>query len=124
MVSVGPKPHENTWLWLLKLVTGVLVFTLILIHIVVNHLVAVSGLLTYAGVVAYLSQPGIALLESTFLIIVVVHALLGTRSIVLDLNPSSAVVRGLDWVFGIIGAAAIVYGLWLIQVIIHSNVTG
>lgn len=124
MLSVGPKPRENTWLWLAKLVTGVLVFTLIFVHIIVNHLMSSKGLLSYADVVAYLSNPWIALMESTFLIIVVAHSLLGTRSILLDLNPSQAIMRAIDWVFGLVGVGAIVYGLWLIQVIIHSSVSG
>ncbi len=124
MIATGPKPNENMWMWLLKLVTGALVFILIIVHIIVNHLVATNGLLTYADVVVYLSMPGIALMESTFLVIVVIHALLGTRSILLDLNPSEKAIVAIDWGMRVIGVGAIAYGLWLIQVIIHSPVTG
>ncbi len=124
MLSAGPKPNENMWMWLLKLVTGALVIILIFVHIIVNHLVAKNGLLTYADVVAYLSNPWIAFMESSFLVIVVVHALLGTRSILLDLNPSKRGIEVMDWSMRVVGLAAIVYGLWLIQVIIHSKVTG
>jgi succinate dehydrogenase hydrophobic anchor subunit len=121
MIAAGPKPNENMWMWLLKLVTGVLVFVLIIVHIIVNHLVASTGLLTYADVVAYLSNPWIAFMESCFLVIVVVHALLGTRSILLDLHPSEKAILAIDWGMRIIGLPAIIYGLWLIQVIIHSK---
>jgi succinate dehydrogenase / fumarate reductase membrane anchor subunit len=124
MLAIGPKPRENTWLWLAKLVSGALVFTLIIVHIVVNHLISSKGLLSYADVVAYLSNPWIALMESTFLVIVVAHSLLGTRSILLDLNPSASIMRTIDWLFGLIGVVAVVYGIWLIQVIIHSPVGG
>ncbi len=124
MLATGPKPNENMWMWLLKLVTGVLVFVLIIVHIIVNHLVAATGLLTYADVVAYLSTPGIAFMESCFLVIVVIHALLGTRSILLDLNPSEKAILAIDWGMRIIGLPTIIYGLWLIQVIIHSKAAG
>jgi succinate dehydrogenase / fumarate reductase membrane anchor subunit len=113
-----PKPKENVWLWLAKLVSGVLVFTLILVHIIVNHLVATGGLLNYAAVVAYLSKPWIAVMESSFLIVVVCHSLLGSRSILLDLKPSPRLLRGLDILFLLVGLVAIVYGIWLIRLIV------
>jgi succinate dehydrogenase hydrophobic anchor subunit len=120
MAPIAPKPRENVWLWLAKLVTGALVFTLIIVHIIVNHLVSSNGLLSYADVVAYLSNPWIALMESCFVVIVVAHALLGLRSVLLDLNPNQIIMRVIDWGFGLVGVAASVYGIWLIQVIIHS----
>lgn len=116
-----PKPHENTWLWLLKLVTGVLVFALIVIHIIVNHLVAQGGLLTYAQVVAYLSTPGIAFMEGSFLVIVISHSLLGTRSVILDLHPSPRLLRFLDIGFVVLGTAAAVYGIALLRVIVSRG---
>ena len=56
--------QENAWLWLAKIVTGVLVVVLILVHIIVNHLVVHGGLLTYADVIAYVATPGIALMKA------------------------------------------------------------
>lgn len=118
MFASRPKPNETSILWLLKLVTGVLVFTLILVHLIVNHLVVSGGLMNYAEVVKYLSNPWIAFMESAFLVIVVIHALLGTRSILLDLNPGVRLVRGLDMFFVLLGVGSIVYGISLIQIII------
>ena len=46
----SPKSGENSWLWLLKIVTGFLVVIILAIHLVVNHLVAPGGLLTYKEV--------------------------------------------------------------------------
>jgi succinate dehydrogenase / fumarate reductase membrane anchor subunit len=117
MLTSAPKPSETTWLWLLKLVTGALVFILIFVHIIVNHLVSSSGLLTYHDVAVYLSNPWIDLMESTFLVVVVTHALLGVRSVILDLRPSQTVVRAIDWIFSAAGIVAIVYGIWLIRLI-------
>jgi len=118
MITARPKPNENAWLWLAKLVTGVLVFTVILVHIIVNHLVAEGGLMSFADVVAYLSNPWIAFMESFFLVIVVTHSLLGTRSILLDLNPRAGVLKTIDWGFSILGVVSIVYGIWLIRTIV------
>jgi succinate dehydrogenase hydrophobic anchor subunit len=116
-----PKTGENVWIWLLKIVTGVLVIALLFTHLVVNHLVAPEGLLTYQEVVAYLSNPWVAVMEMSFLVIVVSHALVGTRSIILDLNPSRSMLRWLDGLFTLVGIASVVYGVWLIQVIISQG---
>ncbi len=105
--------RENSWIWLIKQVSGGLVFLVILIHLVVNHLVAEGGLLTYNDVIHYFSNPWIAGMEIFFLIVVVGHSLLGLRSILLDFNPGVTFLRVADLVLGVTGAAAIVYGVWL-----------
>jgi succinate dehydrogenase / fumarate reductase membrane anchor subunit len=92
-----------------------MVFALLLMHLIVNHLVAQGGLLSYADVLNYYAHPLIPLIEGVFLIFVVTHALLGLRGIILDLDPSPAIARGLDLLFSAIGIGAIVYGLWLLQ---------
>ena len=119
-----PKQGENFWLWLIKILTGVLVFTLLIVHLVVNHFTASEGLMSYNDVVAYLSNPWISLMEISFLTIVVTHALLGTRSIFLDFKPSVEVRRVLDWAFILLGFAAIIYGIWLTRVIVTQGVGG
>lgn len=124
MIAARPKPNENTWLWLAKLVTGVLVFAVIIVHIVINHLVVSGGLMTFADVVAYLSNPWIALMETFFLVVVVSHSLLGTRSILLDLNPSPGLIRIIDAGFLLLGAAAVIYGIWLIRTIVAFGGAG
>lgn len=113
-----PKRGENFWLWLLKIVSGLLVIVLLGVHLTVNHITPTEGLMTYQDVVAYLSNPWIALMEISFLIIVVSHALIGARSIVLDFNPSRGVLRFVNWLFLGIGVVSIVYGIWLVWVIV------
>jgi succinate dehydrogenase hydrophobic anchor subunit len=120
----APKRGENTWIWLLKIITGLLVFTLLFIHLVVNHLVAEGGLASYNDVVLYLSSPGIQAMETLFLIIVVSHALVGTRSVILDLNPSPAVLRAVDVLFSAVGIVSVVYGIWLMRVIVAAGTGG
>lgn len=109
-----PRPQEHTWLWLAKIGTGVLVFVVLAIHLMVNHFVAQGGLLTYADVLAYYANPIIPLMEGLFLVFVVTHALLGVRGILLDLSPSARAVRLMDGLLATIGLAAIAYGLWLL----------
>jgi succinate dehydrogenase hydrophobic anchor subunit len=111
------RPHETAWLWLAKIVTGVLIFAILVIHLVVNHLVAEGGLLTYNDVLRYYSNPLIPIMEVFFLVFVVSHALLGVRGIVLDFNPSRRFVRGLNIGLVALGVISIAYGLWLLSVL-------
>ena len=117
-------PREHAWLWLAKMVTGVLIFALLGVHLVVNHLVAAGGLLSYADVLAYFAHPAIPVMEAVFLVLVVTHALLGIRSIVLDLEPSAATLRWCDGALGIVGVAAVSYGIWLLQLLAERAASG
>lgn len=110
----GPRPYETTWLWLTKIVTGLLIFAILIAHFVVNHLVAEGGLLTYNDVLRYYSHPVIPIMEGFFLVFVVSHALIGLRGIVLDLGPRRLLVRLLDVGYLLVGSIAIGYGLWLL----------
>ncbi len=118
MIAPGvTRPHETAWLWLAKIVTGVLIFAILVIHLIVNHLVAEGGLLTYNDVLRYYRNPLIPIMEAFFLIFVVSHALLGVRGIVLDLHPPARVVRRLDVGLIVFGLISIAYGLWLLIVL-------
>jgi succinate dehydrogenase hydrophobic anchor subunit len=108
-----PRKGETAGLWFTKLVTGPLLIILLFIHMIVNHLVAEGGLMTYADVIAYFNHPIVVIMEMLFVITVVIHSLLGVRSIVLDLNPTRSVISVVNWVLGLVGVGAIVYGLWL-----------
>ena len=112
-----PKVQEGVWLWLLKILFGLAIAVLIAVHFVVNHLVADGGLLTYQDVINYYKNPGITAMEIAFLIFVVTHALMGTRSIFLDLNPSEKMLKIINWGMLVLGGAAIIYGIWLVQVV-------
>jgi succinate dehydrogenase / fumarate reductase membrane anchor subunit len=113
----APRSGENTWLWLLKIITGPLLLILLGIHLVVNHFVGETGLLTYADIVAYYQNPIIPIMEVCFLIAVVTHSLSGLRGVILDLNPSRNVLKVIDVVLVIFGVAVVIYGTWLALVI-------
>lgn len=112
------KPTENAFLWLLKVVSGVLIVVILIIHLIVNHFVAPEGLLSYAEVVAYYQNPLIPIMEGFFLVFVVVHSLLGIRSILLDLKPSRALMSVIDSSLTLFGLAAIGYGIFLLLAVV------
>ncbi len=109
----APKAREGTWLWLFKIVAGVLVVALLGLHFLVNHLFAPTGLLTHAEVVTYYQNPIIPVIEVAFLLLVISHSLVGLRSIVLDLNPSDRVLKVIDILFWLAGIGFSIYGVWL-----------
>jgi succinate dehydrogenase / fumarate reductase, membrane anchor subunit len=100
--------------WLLQAISGIMLVILLCVHLIVNHLVAPQGLLTYADIVRYYDLPGIALMEAGFLITVTSHCLLGLHSIVLDLNPPAFVRRLTTQFLVILGVGMIFYGIYLI----------
>ncbi len=115
-----PKQHESMWLWLYKLLAGVVIVFILAVHMIVNHLVAPGGLLTYTDIVRYYANPIVPVMEIAFVFFAVTHSFIGLRSIFLDLNPADWLIRVVDWLLAILGAVAIVYGIWLILLIASS----
>jgi len=60
-------------------------------------------------------------MEVLFLIVVFLHAFIGVRSIILDLNPSKRALTLVDIGLGSIGTIAIVYGTWLVIVVVQAG---
>lgn len=112
-----PKHNEGVWLWLIKIIAGLLVIVVLGIHFVINHAVAPGGLLDYDDVVRYYKVPIVPIMEIFFLVVVVAHCLLGLRSILLDLNPAHRIRRIADAIFLLVGTSAVVYGTWLVIVV-------
>ena len=111
----GPRPGENTWIWLIKIVTGPLLVIVLGLHLTVNHYMGstASGLMTHDDVIRYFQNPMIPAIEILFLITVVTHSLLGLRGIVLDMNPSRTALRIVTWLLFLLGVSSVVYGSWL-----------
>ena len=116
--AAAHKSGENAWLWLAKIITGLLVIVLLLIHFIVNHFIGETGLLTYTDVVAYFQNPIVPIMEICFLAVVVTHSLIGLRSILLDLKPSRGLLKVIDWLLVMVGFSAISYGVWLALTIV------
>ncbi len=117
----APKNGEGAWLWMIKIFGGVLIVVILIIHLIVNHFIAEGGLLTYADVVRYYSNPIIPIMEISFLILVVSHSLIGLRSIILDLKPARSLLTAVNWIFAVVGVVSIVYGIWLVMSIVSQG---
>jgi succinate dehydrogenase hydrophobic anchor subunit len=111
----GPRPEENSTLWLVKITTGPLLVLVIILHFTVNHYMGStsSGLMTYEDVIKYFQNPLIPVVEILFLITVVTHCLIGLRGIFLDLKPSRQGITVINWVLTLVGVSTVVYGIWL-----------
>jgi succinate dehydrogenase hydrophobic anchor subunit len=108
------KDQEKALLWFIKVLAGGLILIFLVIHFIVNHLVAPGGLLTFADVVKYYQNPGVLIMEGFFLTFVLVHALLGLRSIILDLHPSNDLMKIVNIGLVMLGMATLTYGIWLL----------
>lgn len=111
----GPRPGENTWLWLTKIITGPLLLIVLGLHFTVNHYLGSlpSGLMTYDDIIRYFQNPVIVAIEILFLVTVVTHSLIGFHGILLDMHPSRNVLIIFTWLHAILGIAAVGYGVWL-----------
>lgn len=116
--QTGPKPGESSWLWLFKILSGLLIIAILVIHFLVNHFISSEALLSFDEVLEYYRNPIIPIMEGFFLVFVVSHSLIGMRSIFLDLNPSKTVMQVLDVVLIAIGSVSIVYGIWLLFAVV------
>lgn len=103
-------------LWYWTAGSGMALVLLATMHIVAQHFIVdqTGGLRTYAEVLTYISNPVIFVLEAGFLLAVTIHAVLGIRSILhdLDLNPRAA--RVLDRALWTLGSPTVLYGVALL----------
>jgi succinate dehydrogenase hydrophobic anchor subunit len=114
-----PKPNEGMWLWLIKMVSGLLIILFLLIHFIINHLTgsAGGGLLSFQEVVQMYTSPAYILLEVLFLVTVISHGLIGLRAVILDLNPARNVMRIIDPLLAVLGIGSVIYGIWLLYAV-------
>lgn len=100
-------------LWLVQAFSGLLLVLLLLLHMVAHHFVVEGGLRNFQQVVEYVSNPAIFAITIIFLVVVVIHALLGLRALVMDLGPKESTMRVVNWFLLIAGVAMVIYGIWL-----------
>ena len=116
------RPARRTgggWGWIVQVLTGGALLVLVIVHLVAQHFVveAPGGLRDYASVMSYVSSPVVVVIESLFLLAVVWHAMLGLRSIVLDLGLGPAGRRRVTTGVTALGLVTLVYGGWLMAVL-------
>ena len=110
-------PARSAFAWWLTALSGAALLVLATVHMVANHFVVerVGGLRSYRQVLEYVSDPVIFTVEWLFLLVVTVHAMLGVRGVLADLDPSPRAQRWIDTVLLVVGGATLGYGsvlLW------------
>lgn len=100
-------------LWLVQAFSGLLLVLLLLLHMIAHHFVVEGGLRNFQQVVDYVSNPAIFTITIIFLVVVVIHALLGLRALVMDLGPTERTMQVANWILFIAGAVMVIYGIWL-----------
>jgi succinate dehydrogenase hydrophobic anchor subunit len=112
-----PRPrsgYDHVWWWTVG--TGIALLVLLAVHMVANHFVVdeVGGLRTYHQVLEYISHPLILVTEGLFLVVVTTHAMLGLRSVLLDVDMGPRRRRRVDTGLWVLGSVTIAYGLGLL----------
>jgi succinate dehydrogenase hydrophobic anchor subunit len=106
--------HGHAWWWTVG--TGIALVVLATVHMIAQHFVVaeVGGLRTYHQVIEYIANPWILTIECLFVLVVTIHAMLGVRSVLLDIDMSRRARRRVDVGLAALGTATVVYGFALI----------
>jgi succinate dehydrogenase hydrophobic anchor subunit len=104
----------RVWRWTAG--SGLALVALTTLHIVAQHFVVhqKGGLRTYGEVLTYVANPVIFVLEAGFLVAVAIHAMLGIRSVLHDLDLSPRAARRLDVTLWTVGSITVLYGMALL----------
>ena len=123
MTAVRPdRPRASrsqTVVWRATAFTGIALLALVTVHMVAHHFVveSVGGLRTYDQVLDYIANPVIFMIESLFLVVVTVHAMLGLRSVLFDVATGERTRAWISRGLVALGAVTVAYGLVLIGVL-------
>ena len=85
-------------------------------HVVAQHFIVhqTGGLRTYDEVLSYIANPIIFVLETGFLLAVTVHAMLGIRGILHDLDLRATTKQRIDVALWVVGTLTVAYSLVLL----------
>lgn len=111
--QMATRRDRSGSIWLLQAFSGLFLVFILGAHMIAHHFIVEGGLRDYQQVLDYVANPVVFIIEIAFVILAVVHALLGVRAIIIDLRPSAGALRTINWVLGLVGAVTIAYGIWL-----------
>lgn len=111
--QMATRRDRSGSIWLLQAFSGLFLVFILGAHMIAHHFIVEGGLRDYQQVLDYVANPVVFIIEVAFVILAVVHALLGVRAIIIDLRPSAGALRTINWVLGLVGAVTIAYGIWL-----------
>jgi len=105
---------SRVWQWTAG--TGMALVVLATMHIVAQHFIVhqKGGLRTYAEVLSYIGNPVIFVLEAAFLIAVTIHAMLGIRGVLGDVDMSPKARGRIDRGLWVLGTVTVGYGMALL----------
>lgn len=107
------KESKSSLLYGAQVISGILLVLLLGLHIIAQHFVVSGGLRDYQQVLQYVSNPILSIIEILFVIVVTFHAMVGIRSILLDLNLNQTLKNVLDKIIIIIAIITMLYGVYL-----------
>jgi succinate dehydrogenase hydrophobic anchor subunit len=112
--SYRRERSARAWHWTAG--SGMALVLLATMHIVAQHFIVhqKGGLRTYSEVLTYVANPVIFVLEAGFLFAVTIHAMLGIRGVLHDLDLSSKTKRRVDAGMWIVGTLTVAYGMALL----------
>ena len=111
--QMAAKRDRSGSLWLIQAFSGLVLVAILGAHMIAHHFIVEGGLRNYEQVMDYVNNPVVFTIEVLFVIVAVVHALLGMRAIITDMRPSAGTLRTVNWVLGFFGLVAIGYGIYL-----------
>ncbi len=100
-------------MWLMQALTGLLLVGILGMHMIAHHFIVEGGLRDYQQVLDYVANPIIFAIEIVFVIVAVIHALLGVQAIITDLRPAPRTLRVIEWVLRVVALITIGYGIYL-----------
>jgi succinate dehydrogenase hydrophobic anchor subunit len=112
----GYRRERSSRVWRWTAGSGMALVALATLHIIAQHFVVhqKGGLRTYAEVLSYIGNPIIFVLEAGFVFAVTIHAMLGIRGILHDLDLGPRARRRLDLGLWVIGTVTVAYGMVLL----------
>ena len=107
----------RVWRWTAG--SGIALVGLVTLHIIAQHFIVhqKGGLRTYSEVLSYVSNPVIFVLESCFVFAVTIHAMLGIRGILHDLDLVPRTSRRLDVALWAVGTLTVGYAMALLIIL-------
>lgn len=107
------KESKSSLLYIGQVISGLLLVLLLGLHIIAQHFIVKGGLRTYQEVLNYVANPVLSVIEIIFVIVVTIHAMLGFRAILVDLNLNERLKVFLDRVIIFVAIITILYGIYL-----------
>jgi succinate dehydrogenase hydrophobic anchor subunit len=119
ILSSTTRPKERSRagrIWLVQAMSGALLLLFLSVHLIAQHLLVPGGLRDYASVVDYLRNPLALAAEIGLLASVIVHAVIGLRSTLIDVVGGTA-LRRISVALVAAGTVAFGYAIWLTLVV-------